>query len=381
MAQGELKNFINSLNVSDEWKRIFKLINFTYCHSFYGGNYKNTFSWVPGFEITVLDPKDKMKFFCKFNFFALIFGPFYYLAKGMIPKGIILAIIMWFLYSFNNITASLMPLVMVYCSVYANLDFFVHKVLKSKKIKDNPGILEDSFDQKQFDRIINNKSPISLLAYVEILLYITILVFMGLGTHEEYMKTNALNKVPDFCGKHGCEPVLAKKLALLKTGKGQRHVVEYKVACIYAKMKNNQAAFNYANNANRTNPKYVPPYLLKAYLYLNAGKLEHVEFAITNYKSALKHDKKLKGANHGIGRCLYKQKKYKDALAYFEIATKRYPFNANYFEMQGYAKVYLKNIAGAKKDLNRAAFLYTFDFTPHNKKRAEALKKYIGMLK
>ena len=88
MESRNIYRFIDSLNVSRGWKNTFKKIQVAYFHNFYQGKANNVHLWRYGQPVISYGASDRFKFFTRFNFFALIFGPLYYLAKFMFIKGL-----------------------------------------------------------------------------------------------------------------------------------------------------------------------------------------------------------------------------------------------------------------------------------------------------
>jgi hypothetical protein len=115
---------IDNLPVSDSWKRSFRAI-----HKAGGPNFPN---------LKNLPPEDR-KAVIKFNVLAFLFGPFYYLFKGMWKKGltildicvvglIVLDVIMTYMgfAKFTGYTKFVAPTVY---SLLANLDYYRKMVL------------------------------------------------------------------------------------------------------------------------------------------------------------------------------------------------------------------------------------------------------------
>lgn len=379
MAEIELYRFIDALSVSKEWKKKFKLIHLIYHRNYHDGNFKPTTSWISLPEVSTLGLFEKWKFFCNFNFIALIFGPIYYLVKQMYAKAVVLSIITYILYSISNTTACLIPLVFLHCAIYADVDYFVNKVLMNERVKNDVVILEDSFDMTHFNFLLESKNPAPLKVPFIILLCIMLCVYVTFSSIDAFKNSRAMVKIPVYCTNNAeCAAPLGENLLKLKTAtRSNQYLYAYKTACIYTVMKDKQSAIKYLDLSIQKNPKFPPAYLLRASLYIDLGSPQS---AIVDYKKALRADSKLIGANYNIGRCYYKLKDYKKALSYFKLATKRYPYNAGYFEIQGYTRVCLNDIIGAKKDLQRAVILYSLNILETDKSRLNVVKRYLETL-
>lgn len=374
----DIYEVIDSLDVSNSWKETFKKIYTVYYQNFSDGKAKNVHFWSPSPLISVLGILDKWQFHCLFNFWALIFGPLYYFAKGMFMKGIILLLIWIELFTVNDMAAYLVVFIHIYCAILVNSDYFMLKVAKHKVVKQHPALLGDYVNETYFNKIVDNprrKIAAPLFAFL-----ITGGLIGGFGYFftTDIIAFLAISEPPSVCKNSAeCKEYITQQRLKLQTQEGEKYNEAYKLACAYAISRDQKNAFTAIEISILANPKFVPSRLLKAALYFDVQKYQQ---AITEYKKVLELNPRLKSLNFNIGRCYYRMREYSRALEYFKIATKKYPFNPMYLEIQGYTKVYLNDKAGARKDLERAINLYSSSDSEDSQKRINTIRQYLSTL-
>ncbi len=171
MSYMEVNQIIDELDVSDNWKKKFKQIHTVYNLNYLNGGIKNPWSWKQRDEFKKLGYVNRAKFEFAANGWAFIFGPFYYMAKGLWLQGLgILVLTIIFIKAYIFIA--------LYCYYSANFDFFRKKLLKSDKIMANPEILDSSFDEALLDEVCKKPVPLSMILMVAFILLI-IFVFVN----------------------------------------------------------------------------------------------------------------------------------------------------------------------------------------------------------
>jgi len=124
----------------------------------------------------------------------------------------------------------------------------------------------------------------------------------------------------------------------------------YDLGIIYAARKN-PIAFDYYNNAIRTNVNYLEGYYAKAKLLQDLGKYEE---AITEYNALLNKDKTFTQANYNLGAIYLNIKKnYSKALEYFTKVIEQNDQMADAYFARGYCYELLKDKAKAKEDYKK----------------------------
>ena len=109
-----------------------------------------------------------MKFDSRSNFLALLFGPFYYLFKGMFIKGILLLLIPIVALYYDIGLVCILPFIFVFCSYNADLDYFSKKVLDDVRVHNNPHTLVPFFDKKFATKML--KRPLVGIYFRKILM-------------------------------------------------------------------------------------------------------------------------------------------------------------------------------------------------------------------
>lgn len=109
---------INSLDVSDKWKQRFRLIEKI---GWDKGMWKNYWNF------RQLSLGERFRLF--FNIWGFLFGPFYYLVKGMWVKGLFLLGIQFILAVILDIDSnSVFCIIPGYCAGFASYDYYLFKV-------------------------------------------------------------------------------------------------------------------------------------------------------------------------------------------------------------------------------------------------------------
>lgn len=124
----------------------------------------------------------------------------------------------------------------------------------------------------------------------------------------------------------------------------------YDLGIIYA-ARRNPIAFDYYNNAIRTNPSYMDSYYAKGKLLQDLGKYDE---AIAEYTSLLNKDKSYLKANYNIGAInLNIKKDYKKAIEFFTKVIEQDNQMADAYFARGYCYSLLKDKENAKNDYKK----------------------------
>jgi len=373
-------DIINSLKVSDGWKDTFKKIFVSYYHNFYQGKANNIYLWNYSRHIRGLSASDRFKFFTRFNFFALVFGPLYYLAKFMLVKGILLLLIeIALIYHYGFPVAYLAILIHIYTAIYANTDYFTKLVLNDREVKNNPSILSDMVDDAYLKSVLKRHS-----LYVPFCLFVAIaLIGAGLYIYTDISNDikyqNFVNQTKRVCSTDKeCEAVIQKSVSNIRTKKDNLHKEYFNLAEAYYLLGNKQASLKALGQSLLKKPDYLLPYLLRGIIYTEQRQFAE---ARGSYETALKIHPKGKFLYYFIGSSYYKEGKYGLAKVNFEKAVKAYPHKALYLEALAYTKIYLKDNKGAKEDLKKAVRELKNEGETKNSARIEALEGYMKNLK
>ncbi len=375
MHNRNIYTIIDSLNVSRGWKNIFKKIQVSYFHNFYQGKANNVHCWRYGQPVISYGASDRFKFFTRFNFFALIFGPLYYLAKFMLPKGLILlALEAALIYYYNFPIGYLAIFIHIYAAIFANSDYFCAKVLNNKEIKEDPGYLSDYVDENFVKTVLRGQS-----FYVPFVIFCIIFSVCSFGFIFNEFSVDAkyqelVNNKQKICeGSSACTELVHTSLNNIKAGKEPVSVEYFNLGAAYYHLGNKQNAINALNQATTKDPEYFAPYILKGLIYTD---LKQFAYARSSYEKALKIYPKGKFLYYLLGSAYYKEGKYIEAKDNFEKAVKAYPKKSSYWEALAYTKIYLRDTKGAKTDLERAIKILKNENGVNNNARIEALERY-----
>lgn len=380
---GNIFSIIDSLSVSKNWKEIFKKIQVAYYHNFYQGKANNIHLWRYGQSIMNLSPDERFKFFTKFNFFALIFGPLYYLSKLILPKGLILLLFeVGILYYANSTYNSLLPylciLIHIYTSVFANIDYFSKMVLGHKKIKENPDILSDYVDDNFVKNVTRKQSFYYLFAFVVTIVFISTCLIVATKIMQTLEYKNILDRTKRICTtRNECTEIL--RISSININGGKQPVCKeyYNLGAAYYELGDKHKALNALNQSIVKNNKYLPAYLLKGIVLT---ELKQYSAARKSYESALKLYPEGK-LFYLMGSTYYKESNFIEAKENFEKAVKAYPNNATYLESLAYSKIYLRDNQGAKADLKKAIKALKNEGENKNSARIERIEGYMKNIK
>lgn len=380
MHNKNIFGIIDSLNVSDGWKNIFKKIQVAYYHNFYQGKSNNVHTWRYGQNVMGLKPEDRFKFFTRFNFFALIFGPLYYLAKFMLIKGLILLLIeIGLIYYYDFPIAYLLILIHIYAAIFANSDYFTKMVLNNKFIRENPDYLSDIVDDNFVHSVMKTKSNHSAFVAFVIIFVLGVGTFVYLEFAKDAKYRELINNRQRICKTSAeCDKIIKDSTLNIRAKKEPLYFEYFNMGAAYYELKNRQAALQALNQASALKPDYFEPYALKGIIYT---ELKQFNLARMNYERALKIYPKGKFLYYLLGSSYYKEGRYLDAKENFEKAARAYPNKSSYWEALAYTKIYLKDRAGAKNDLTKAIKALKREDAVKNAAKIEALEGYMMNLK
>lgn len=382
----DIYEVINTLDVSDRWKQIFKKIYTVYYQNFSEGKAGNQHFWQPSPLVSVLGIGDKWKFHCLFNFWALVFGPFYYLAKGLFVKGTILllisivSLILIFTGPLMGETALfLFPFFHLYCAILFNADYFIEKVAKSTAVKKEPRLFGDYVNEAYFSRVADNPKANYFEPFMATIVTLALVVVCGFSIYSDIVAVLAVNNVqfPPVCQDNiACSEKINSLRGRIAAGNGNPSRLNYQLACAYINNRDMPEALKAAKKSTEKGGGSVLSYILLGNLYFSSQDYNN---AIIAYNKALQINSRIKNINFGIGRCYYRQRKYPEALKYFKIATSKYPcfLFPQYFELQGYTKFTLNNDkAGGRKDLEAA--MKSYEKFPEGPQRIGVIQQYLN---
>lgn len=372
-------NVIDSLDISNGWKRVFKKIQVSYYHNFYQGKANDVHFWRYGQNIMALSAEDRFKFFTKFNFFALVFGPLYYIAKFIFPKAIILMLIecgiIYYSYStFNSLILLTCILVHFYAAAFANLDYFTCKVLNNKYVKNSPEILSDAIDENFAQSVLKEQSlRVPFVSFVIFgLLFTSFFVYLKVSQYIEYK--NIINQKSRICTtKTSCYNTLTKTAANIKGNVPSIYKEYYNMGAAYYELGNKNKALEALNYSIVKNSSYLPSYLLKGIILT---EFKQYNMAAQTYESAAKISPQGE-IFYLLGSTYYKEGKFTEAKVAFEKSVRAYPNRATYWEALAYTKIYLKDGTGAKSDLNNAIKALKKDGERRNAHKIERIEAYM----
>lgn len=371
---------IDSLDISRGWKNVFKKIQTAYFHNFYQGKANNVHMWRYGQPVISYGASDRFKFFTRFNFFALIFGPLYYLAKFMFLKGLFLLLIeAALIYYYGFPVAYFAIFIHIYAAIFANSDYFIQKVLNHKEVKENPGYLSDYIDENFVKNVLKEQSYYVPFAIFCLLFGIGAVLFIGNEFAVDAKYQEIVNNKQKVCSDNdSCIRLINTSVSNIKAGKEPVDAEYFNAGAAYYQLGNKQNALNALNQATLKNPNHFASYILKGIIYTELGQYN---YARASYEKALQIYPKGKFLYYLLGSAYYKEGKYTEAKTNFEKAVKAYPKKAAYREALAYTKIYLKDTKGAKADLERAIKILKNEKGASGNTRIEALERYAGSLK
>jgi len=372
----DIYEVIDNLDVSFRWKQIFKKIYTVYYQNFSEGKASNQHFWQPSPLISVLGIGDKWKFHCLFNFWALIFGPFYYIAKGLVAKGLILLVIyaisifaVAMLPVMGNTTVFLLPLINFYCAILFNADYFLEKVVRSAAVKKEPRLFGDYVNEAYFSRVADN--PKANLIEPIMATLVTIII-TGICSVIIYIDTVAILAVGGTQFPPVCQDPTSCSEKIMSGGASH-----YNLAYAHSTSRDWDNAIKEANLAVKENPGNISAWILLGNMRFNKQKYMGPGGAIEAYQKALNINPRIQNINFNIGRCYYRQRDYVKALDYFQKATRKYPcfLFPQYYELQGYTKVLLGDKLGGARDLKAA--IRNYEKFPEGPARIGLIEQYL----
>ena len=380
----DIYEVIDSLTVNYRWKQIFKKIYTVYYQNFSEGKTGNQHFWQPSPLISVLGIGDKWKFHCLFNFWALLLGPFYYISKGLVLKGIVLFAI--YIASIIAITTGpfmgetalfLLPFIHIYCAVLFNADYFIAKVAKSEAVRKEPRLFGDYVNEAYFSRVADDPKPNLAGPCLATLTVIVIVLFSAFNIYNDVTAILTVNgtQFPPVCQDDAsCAEKIRQLEGRILSGKGNLSDMNYQLACAHFNKKNFNGAAKAAQESIKRNNKNLKAYVMLGNLYFNK---QDYNSAIKAYQKATKINGRIKNINFNIGRCYYRKRNYAEALRYFKIATSKYPciLFPQYYELQGYTKFLLKDKIGGTKDLKNA--IISYEKFPEGPQRIGIITQYL----
>ena len=368
--------YIDSLNLSKGWKELFKKIHVVFHDNYSNGKNVNPHFWGVSMEYKALNPDERNRFGVNFNFFALLMGPFYYFQKRMFKKGLILFLIFLPFYLLGNFTRIFLIPLFIYCSYFANRDYFCEIVLKNKKTGYNEFLLNDMPDRAFiYETKSKPRNFLPLIVFVSVICIFLARSFYNTFMHGYILEEN-LNTTPVVCNNaNSCQNYILSMVKDISQTKNYEEVSKkyYLIAAAYLGNKDLYNAINALNLALNINPKNINALYLRA--DLNYKEKRYAQ-SLIDYKDILKQIPKAAFIHFYIGRCFYKLDMYKYASDNFEIAAKRYK-KALYYECWGYSEINNGNKESATKILKHALKLYSKE---GNKEKENSLKNYLKKL-
>lgn len=372
-------NLIDSLNISNSWKKTFKKIQVAYYHNFYQGKANNVHFWRYGQNVMGLSAENRFKFFTRFNFFALIFGSVYYLSKLIFPKAFILlliegAVIYYSHYIYNPLILLACILIHIYTAIYANNDYFTSQVLNNKYVKANPEILSDYIDDNFAKNVLKEQSLYAPFATFAVFGSIFILLFAFIQISQYLECKNLINQRTKICiTKSGCYDILTRTAQNIKNNPTNIHKEYFNMGAAYYELGDKYRALEALNYSISKKRKYLPPYLLKGIILT---ELKQFNTAAEAYNTAIKISPQGE-IFYLLGSTYYKEGKFTEAKDSFEKAVRAYPDRATYWEALAYAKIYLRDASGAKAALSNAIKALKKDGETKNAAKIERIEAYM----
>lgn len=384
MSNRNVYQVIDNLNVSSGWKRIFKKIQVSYFQNFYQGKANNIHFWSYQQEVANLSASDRFKFFTRFNFFALLFGPLYYLAKFMFKKGIILLALFALIVYYGG-ESSIPPLkylavfVNIYCAIYANTDYFIAKVVNSREAKDDPSVLSDMVDGNFMDKVMKEPTFYGVFIIFVLIFSAGLIWFLSDKFISDAKAQSVLARTSRVCStKDECANLIRASLTNIRAHKEPLYLEYFNLGAAYYELGNRKDAMNALNESTKLKSNFLLPYLLKGII---CTELQSYESAKYNYNRALEIYPNAKRVHYLLGSVYYKEGKYTQAKACFEKAVKAFPNKAQYWEALAYTKIYLKDTVGAKAAIERTIRILKKEGEKKNLMRIERLQAYSDSLK
>jgi tetratricopeptide (TPR) repeat protein len=379
--EATIYDLIGALSVSERWKDRFYRIHTSYSKNYARQKPLSTHLWRYSSAVAGLPFKQRFNFCAYLNVWAFIFGPFYYFAKRMYKKAVILSIFCAILATYSQLTPFYIPFIFIYCGIFANRDYFVKMVLNSPIVKNRPEMRNSEVNEVHIQTVASRKNHVGLA----IALMIAVILPIGVYYYNIYTLMHdayaAVSEIPKVCtDEEDCNSFISENLERIKSSPEPEaeYRRNYKIACAYVTLGNRVNAIKFLDKATEQNPKFLPAWLTRAaYEYQNQNYTQ----AIYNYSEALEIAPMAKFLNFYIGESYYKMKNYRSALEYLELAVRADKMNPLYVETLAYAKIHTADIEGGIKDLEKAAKLYARGDKERNTMKIRAIERHIRTLK
>lgn len=386
---------IDELNVSGRWKDIFRRIYIAYYNNFHQGSVNNSHFWEYSPAVFMLPGNKKFNFFTSFNFFALLFGPFYYFAKGMFLKGTILVVLSYFITinKFFDIPGlNFLPFVFLYCCIFANRDYFISKVLKHPKVKSDPVSLNSFYDESFYESVAERKNIAPVLKTAMVLGVALLVWHFAQNVQNVHFtlstaQASLYDDIPKVClTRESCAVFIMDTTAKIQASKSidKEYKKNYDLGCAYALIGDKESAIKYLNLAYKQSNQHgtiFDHFKPKNALITKAA----VQSFYRDYYSALKTYRYLYNSSVDsriwffyIGRTHLKLGQYKEAINNLSSAVNYFPANPVYRETLGYARAYSGDYKGAIEDLYKAMELY--EAKKASQAKINSVKRYIESL-
>lgn len=377
----EIKNayeLIAELDVSTFWKNKFRLLYISYFNNFTQGQTKNCLIWHFCPQLSNLSFANKMKFDSRSNFLALLFGPFYYLFKGMFIKGILLLLIPIVALYYDIGLVCILPFIFVFCSYNADLDYFSKKVLDDVRVHNNPHTLVPFFDKKFATKML--KRPLMGIYFRKILMIFLIAVgiSMSISFVDSKMVMRYFNGIEKHCTDYqSCLSLSGDLHSKVMSGIDVTADDYYKLGCALFWADQKMGAIESFQRAKVIDPDDIRSFAASAYVYTDINSYKN---AIIAYQQILDQDPSLKFVYYYLGRVYYKAGSYVSALNAFDKAVKAYPDEPAYLEARAYAKIYLNDYKGARQDIETTILLLQKRNKTKNASKIINLQNYLNSI-
>lgn len=377
---GNIFNVIDRLKVSKGWIETFKKIQVSYYNNFYQGKANNVHTWAYSPQLSNMSQEDRFKFFTRFNIWALIFGPLYYIGKFIFLKGFFLLLIEAALIHFYGLpVAYFVILIHIYTAIFANSDYFSLKVLNNKEVLDNPMILSDYIDTAFVKKVVRRTSFFTPFVITAALVSIALLAYIYIDVSNFINYKNIVQNYTPVCSTtQDCKNIIEISSINIRANKKPLYREYFNLAAGYYALGSKQAAIAALDKATADNRRALRPYILRGIIYT---ELKYYTPARENYKKALEIYPQGKFLYYLLGSSYYKEGNYTEAKKNFEKATKAYPDKATYWEALAYTKLYMKDSKGAKEDLQKAIRVLNKEGQSKNAAKIESLENYIRSIR
>lgn len=377
----DIKNayeLIGELEVSKFWKNKFKLIYLSYFNNFLYGKVSSSLFWRFCPQLANLSFSNKMKFDSRSNFFALLFGPLYYLFKGMYVKGILMLLICIVALYYDMGLVCILPFIFVFCSYNADLDYFSKILLDDVRVHNNPNALIPLFDKKFATKML--KRPLGGIYFrkASMLFLIVLGVLMTFSYVDSKMVMRYFNGIEKHCSDYKSCLSLSGTLHSRVISSGNATASDYyNLGCALFWAEQKSGALESFSRAKAIDPDDIRSYAASAYVYADINNYKN---AILAYEQILNMNPSFKFVYYYMGRVYYKAGSYVSALNAFDKAVKAYPDEPAYLEARAYAKIYLNDFKGARQDIETTILLLQKRSKTKNASKIVNLQNYLNSI-